>query len=118
MYFTGQYWGWYKHQYREIYKERFNEAKKAAYECFDACPVDVIWQFFNRSWQFMDAYQWHLTEKVAKWAVNVMPFCFLCLILSGAHYCLVLIFRIYLVLPAFATYWTSVLTRDYRDLDT
>jgi len=30
----------------------------------------------------------------------------------------VLIFRIYLVLPAFATYRTSILTRDYRDLDT
>ena len=30
----------------------------------------------------------------------------------------VLIFRVYLVLPAFAAYRTSVLTRDYRDLDT
>jgi len=48
----------------------------------------------------------------------VTPFYFLCLILSGAHYRLVLIFRIYLVLPAFAAYRTSVLTRDYRDLDT
>jgi len=47
-----------------------------------------------------------------------MPFHFLRLILSGAHYRLVLIFRIYLVLPAFAAYRTSVLTRDYRDLDT
>jgi len=50
--------------------------------------------------------------------VVVTPFCFLRLILSGAHYRLVLIFRVYLVLPAFATYWTSVLTQDYRDLDT
>ena len=30
----------------------------------------------------------------------------------------VLIFHVYLVLPAFATYRTSILTRDYRDLDT
>ena len=47
-----------------------------------------------------------------------MPFHFLRLILSGAHYRLVLIFHVYLVLPAFAAYQTSVLTRDYRDLDT
>jgi len=47
-----------------------------------------------------------------------MPFYFLCLILSGVHYRLVLIFRVYLVLPAFAAYQTSVLTRDYRDLNT
>jgi len=45
-----------------------------------------------------------------------MPFHFLRLILSGAHYRLVLIFRIYLVLPAFAAYRTSVLTRDYREI--
>jgi len=38
------------------------------------------------------------------------------LILSGAHYRLVLIFHVYLVLPAFTAYQT--LTRDYRDLDT
>jgi len=45
-----------------------------------------------------------------KCIVTVMPFYFLRLILSGAHYHLVLIFRIYLVLPAFAAYRTSVLT--------
>ena len=50
--------------------------------------------------------------------VMLRPFYFLHLILSGAHYRLVLIFRIYLVLPAFAAYRTSVLIRDYRDLDT
>jgi len=48
----------------------------------------------------------------------VTPFYFLRLILSGAHYHLVLIFCIYLVLPAFAAYRTSVLTQDYQDLDT
>ena len=49
---------------------------------------------------------------------SVTPCLFLRLILSGAHYRLVLIFRVYLVLPAFAAYQTSILTRDYRDLDT
>jgi len=41
---------------------------------------------------------------------DVTPFYFLRLILSGVHYRLVLIFRVYLVLPAFAAYQTSVLT--------
>ena len=70
MYFTEQYWGWCKHQYREIYKEQFNKAKKAAHECLDACPIIVIQQFFNHSWQFMDAYRRGLTEKGAEWAVK------------------------------------------------
>jgi len=66
MHFTGQYWGWCKYRYREIYKEWFNKAKKAAYECLDICPVDVIQQFFNHSWQFIDAYQQGLTGKAAE----------------------------------------------------
>jgi hypothetical protein len=70
MYFTEQYWGWCKHRYREIYKKRFNKAKKAVHECLDACPVDVIRWFFNRSWRFMDAYKQGLTEKAAEWAVK------------------------------------------------
>ena len=37
---------------------------------------------------------------------HVTPFYFLRLILSGAHYRLVLIFRVYLVLPAFTAYRT------------
>jgi len=40
------------------------------------------------------------------------------LILSGTHYCLVLIFCVYLVPPAFSAYWTFTLTWDYRDLNT
>jgi len=47
----------------------FDGAKKAAHECLDLCPVDVIQQFFNRSWRFMDAYRHGLTGKAAEWAV-------------------------------------------------
>jgi hypothetical protein len=32
--------------------------------------VDVVRQFFNQSWQFMDAYWQGLTGKVAEWAVR------------------------------------------------
>jgi len=48
---------------------RFEKAKRSMCECLDACPVDVIHQFFNCSWHFMDAYQWGLTGKVAEWVV-------------------------------------------------
>jgi len=41
-----QYWGWYKHQYREHYKDTFVDAKKIARECLDMCPVEVIRHFF------------------------------------------------------------------------
>jgi len=46
-----------------------------------------------------------LIEKKA----NVLHPLFVCLILSGAHYRLVLIFRVYLVLPAFSAYQTFTL---------
>jgi hypothetical protein len=65
-----QYWGWCKHWYRQIYKTTFGDAKKTARECLDACPVDVIRRFFNRSWQFMSAYRQGLTGRVAEWAVQ------------------------------------------------
>ncbi len=70
IYSIGQYWGWCKRRYREVYKERFEEAKRAARECLDACPEEVICRFFNRSWRFMDAYRRGLTGKAAEWAVR------------------------------------------------
>jgi len=65
-----QYWGWCKCQYRETYKDTLKKAKIAVHESLDVCPVDVIQQFFNRSWRFMDAYQEGLTGHVAEWAVK------------------------------------------------
>jgi hypothetical protein len=65
-----QYWGWAKQRYRDVYKDRFDAAKKIARECLDACPVDVVRRFFNRSWRFMDAYRQGLTGKAAEWAVH------------------------------------------------
>jgi|SRR6266850_4601008 len=65
-----QYWGWCKHQYRQVYKERFEQAKRTAYECLDACLVEVIRNFFNCSWQFMNTYCMGLTGKLAEWAVQ------------------------------------------------
>jgi len=52
-----------------MYKEKFEDAKATARSCLDACPVEVIWQFFNCSWYIIDAYQRELTGYVAEWAV-------------------------------------------------
>ncbi|KAJ2990200.1 hypothetical protein NUW54_g8544 [Trametes sanguinea] len=64
------YWGWSKYRYRETDKPKFEDAKRLARECLDACPVEVIRRFFNRSWRFMDAYRKGLTGKAAEWAVR------------------------------------------------
>lgn len=53
-----------------MYKEKFEHAKATARSCLNACPVEVIRRFFNRSWRFMDAYRKGLTGKAAEWAVR------------------------------------------------
>ena len=66
---TLQYWGWAKHRYRDVHKDRFDAAKRITRESLDACPVDVVRHFFNRSWRFMDAYRQGLMGKAAEWAI-------------------------------------------------
>ena len=39
------------------------------HKCLDACSMDVVQQFFNHLWQFMDMYQQGLMGKAAKWAI-------------------------------------------------
>jgi len=51
-------------------KRNFNEAKKAALEVLDACPVEVIRRFINCSYRFLSAYRLGLTGKAAEWAVH------------------------------------------------
>jgi hypothetical protein len=36
----------------------------------DACPIEVIQKFINRSFRFMSAYRRGLTGKAAAWAVK------------------------------------------------
>ena len=45
-----QYWGWAKHRYREVYKDRLDTAKKIVHKSLDACPVEVVQWFFNHLW--------------------------------------------------------------------
>ncbi|PBK82288.1 hypothetical protein ARMGADRAFT_1048655 [Armillaria gallica] len=53
-----------------ILKKTFKESKELAKKYLDACPVETIWQFINRSWRFMSAYQRGLTGGAAEWAVT------------------------------------------------
>ncbi|ETW85872.1 hypothetical protein HETIRDRAFT_309724 [Heterobasidion irregulare TC 32-1] len=56
--------------YCEVYKERFDHAKKHVLKCLDNCPVEVIRCFFNRSWHFIDAYCRGFTRKAVEWAIH------------------------------------------------
>jgi hypothetical protein len=51
-------------------KKTFQQAKDAALQYLNGCPVEVIRRFMNRSWCFMSAYQLGLTGKAAEWAVR------------------------------------------------
>ena len=62
--------GWAKHQYWQVDKNTFQQAKDAALEAPDACPVVVIQQFINRLWQWMSAYRIGLARDAAQWAVQ------------------------------------------------
>ncbi|KIL56227.1 hypothetical protein M378DRAFT_50672, partial [Amanita muscaria Koide BX008] len=64
------YWGWCKYRYREEGKKTFQDAKNAAIKYLNACPLDVIRRFINRSWRFMSAYRLGLTGKAADWVVQ------------------------------------------------
>jgi hypothetical protein len=51
-------------------KNNFDQAKKAAFQCLDVCLTEVIRQFVNCSWRFMDAYRKGLRGEAAVWAVK------------------------------------------------
>ena len=65
-----QTWGWVKSGYCQVPKRTFDDAKKAAFEALNACPIEVIRRFINWAWHFMSAYHIGLTGKVAAWAVR------------------------------------------------
>ena len=45
------------------------EAKECAIKYLDACPPEVIQQFINWTWRFIDAYRKGLTGAAAAWVV-------------------------------------------------
>ena len=46
------------------------EAKTRALEVLNACPAEVIRNFINRSWRFIDAYKKGLIGEAAAWIVR------------------------------------------------
>ncbi|KAF9510740.1 hypothetical protein BS47DRAFT_1487299 [Hydnum rufescens UP504] len=64
------YWGYAKYRYCEVFKATFAEAKQTTIQSLDACPVETIRRFINRSWCFMSAYHLGLMGKAAEWAVR------------------------------------------------
>jgi hypothetical protein len=65
-----KYWGWCKYRYRDEEKKNFAAAKQIAKKYLDACPVEVIRRFINRTWRFMDAYRKGLSGKALLWVVR------------------------------------------------
>ena len=63
-------WGWFKYRYREHDKPNFQAVKDAAVKYLNACPLDVLRRFINRSLLLMDAYRAGLTGQAAEWAVR------------------------------------------------
>jgi hypothetical protein len=64
------YWGWCKYRYRQIPKKTFAASRELALKYLDACPVEVIQRFINRSWKFVHAYEKGLDGRAAEWAVK------------------------------------------------
>ena len=51
----------------EVPKKTFQDAKDAAFQYLDACPIEVIQRFINQALQWMSAYRLGLTGKAAEW---------------------------------------------------
>ncbi|KIK05439.1 hypothetical protein K443DRAFT_91438, partial [Laccaria amethystina LaAM-08-1] len=63
-------WGWAKYRYCQVNKNTFKDAKDAAENSLNMCPVEVIRRFINCSQRWMSAYHMGLTGKAAQWAVH------------------------------------------------
>ncbi|KXN91857.1 hypothetical protein AN958_11797 [Leucoagaricus sp. SymC.cos] len=59
-----------KYRYWQAAKRTFEDAKMAAHDALDLCPVNVIRHFINHSRWFMSAYRKGLSEKAAAWVVH------------------------------------------------
>jgi hypothetical protein len=64
------YWGYAKARYRQVKKTSFDHAKKEVVKALDACVVDTLRRFCNRTFRFIDAYCKGLSVKAAAWCVK------------------------------------------------
>jgi hypothetical protein len=59
------YWGYSKARYRQVKKTSFDHAKKEVVEALDACTIDTLRRFCNRTLRFIDAYRKGLSVQAA-----------------------------------------------------
>jgi hypothetical protein len=64
------YWGYSKARYRQVKKTSFDHAKKEVVIALDACTVDTLRRFCNRTFRFIDVYRKGLSIKAAAWCVK------------------------------------------------
>ena len=64
------YWGYAKARYRQVKKTSFEHAKKEVVIALDACTIDTLRRFCNRTFRFTDAYRKGLSVKAAAWCVK------------------------------------------------
>ena len=64
------YWGYSKARYRQVKKTSFDHAKKEVLIALDACTINTMRRFCNRSYRFTDAYRKGLSVKAAAWCVK------------------------------------------------
>ncbi|KAJ1300453.1 hypothetical protein OPQ81_005268 [Rhizoctonia solani] len=64
------YWGYAKQRFRGQCNGSFPLAKELVPKCLDACPIQSIRQFFQKTWRYMDAYRQGLTGVMAEHAVK------------------------------------------------
>ena len=64
------YWGYSKTRFRQVKKVSFPDAKVKVVEAFEACSIETIRRFCNRTFRWMDVYRKGLSIKQAAWCVR------------------------------------------------
>ena len=64
------YQGYSKSRYRQVKKTSFDYAKKEVIIALDACTIDTMQRFVNKSYKFIDAYCKGLSVKAAAQCVK------------------------------------------------
>ena len=64
------YQGYGKARCRQVKKTSFTHAKVEVVKALEACSLDTIQRFYNRTFRWMDAYRKGLSIKQAAWCVK------------------------------------------------
>jgi len=64
------YWGYGKTRYRQVKKTSFDYVKKEVVKALEACSLNTIQRFYNRTFRWIDAYRQGLSIKQVAWCVK------------------------------------------------